>query len=205
MATPTRPSLCADVRTRACAAAAGSEFFGCTRAHCSRQAHFNSLRALGISESVNVDLTVLTEPNGKEAEGRKEGCQASWVLRDRVLELSPADIRGTLSLKTGPSPHFQQDDDLSPKLWHRATQQRPRDPRLAEPPGWSCTPGRPDGQASAEGDRSGDLASHGAPVLGCGLAGDPPVLCLSLRHVWEACHMLRRTGSHPSAVWFPLI
>lgn len=101
MATPTRPSLCADVCTRACAAAAGSEFFGCTRAHCSRQAHFNSLRALGISESVNVDLTVLTEPNGKEAEGRKEGCQASWVLRDRVLELSPADIRGTLSLKTG--------------------------------------------------------------------------------------------------------
>lgn len=89
------------VRARACAAAAGSEFFGCTRAHCSRQAHFNSLRALGISESVNVDLTVLTEPNGKEAEGRKEGCQASWVLRDRVLELSPADIRGTLSLKTG--------------------------------------------------------------------------------------------------------
>lgn len=116
-------------------------------------------------------------------EGRKEvadglaftgqGCRAVGCGCTVFSKAGGADIRATLSFRTGPLPHFQQDGDFSPKLWHRTTQQRPRDPHLAELPGWSCTPGRLDGPASAKGACSGVLASHGAPVLGRGLARDP--------------------------------
>lgn len=69
-----------------------------------------------LCESVKVDLSphVLSRM-GRRWDGRKEeGGQTAWVLRDRVVELSaadaqclqgressPADIRGTLSFKTG--------------------------------------------------------------------------------------------------------